>query len=363
MRHDWARTALTIFGMAVVIFSFFILSAFSKSLAAFNQTPASSRNLIVIQADLIDPGDAILDEPALRAAEQMPADLVSRVSPVIFRHLRINDHLIQLRAARVEDWASVFHMELLDGRWPLGNGEIAAGEGAAEANGWKIGSTIEIFGSEFQITAIVRLPGSVFASIWMPLLQAQELFGMKRGYQFMFVQVTNNADAEEVRVMLQDDPQLTGRYTVFFEDTYSRRNNQLFKDIASLMTITSSLALLAVTFGTYNSTNLSLAERGREIGILRAVGFSHRYLGILLGIRAMLQGFFAYALGLTAALGYIAYHRAFAQLFVVGLHISFEMNWQLIVLGLLLTSALSLLGAWLSSRRMLLLDVNQMMRD
>jgi ABC-type antimicrobial peptide transport system permease subunit len=77
----------------------------------------------------------------------------------------------------------------------------------------------------------------------------------------------------------------------------------------------------------------------------------------------MLQGFFAYALGLTAALGYIAYHRAFAQLFVVGLHISFEMNWQLIVLGLLLTSALSLLGAWLSSRRMLLLDVNQMMRD
>ena len=363
MRHDWARTSLTIFGMAVVLFSFFILSAFSQSLNAFNQKTSASRNLIVIQADLIDPGDAVLDESALKAAEALPANLVSRVSPVIFRHLRINNHVIQLRAARVDDWPSVFHMELLEGQWPKGLGEVAAGEGAAEANGWKIGTTLDIFGSEFRVSAIVRLPGSVFASVWMPLQQAQALFGLKRGYQMMFIQIPQGTDGEIVRLRLQENPQLEGRYSVFFEDTYSRRNNQLFKDISTLMYICSSLALLAVTFGTYTSTNLSLAERGREIGILRAVGFSHQNLGILMGIRAMLQSVIAFTAGLTGALGYIAYQRAFAQLFVLGLHISFEINWQLILNGFFMTSALALLGAWLSSRRMLLLDVNHMLKD
>jgi ABC-type antimicrobial peptide transport system permease subunit len=363
MRHDWARTSLTVFGMAVVIFSFFILSSFSQSLNAFNQTTATSKNLVIIQADLIDPGDAVVDESAMKAAEALPGDLVNRVSPVIFRHLRINDHVIQLRAARVNDWPSVFHMELLEGQWPKGLGEVAAGEGAAEANGWKIGTILDIFGSEFRVSAIVRLPGSVFASVWMPLEQAQALFGMRQGYQMLFVQAAQGADAEKVRSILQNDPYLASRYSVFFEDTYSRRNNQLFKDISSLMYICSSLALLAVTFGTYTSTNLSLAERGREIGILRAVGFSNNNLGMMLSIRAMLQSIIAFSAGLLTALVYIAYQRTFAQLFVLGLHISFEINWQLIMTGFLLTSLLALFGAWLSSRRMLLLDVNHMLKD
>ncbi len=317
----------------------------------------------MVQADAIHPGDAFLDESAVQAAEEMPAELISKVSPVIFRFLRINDHMIQLRAARVEDWASVFHMELLEGQWPKVSGEVAVGEGAAEANNWKIGSALEIFGSQFRVTAIARLPGSVFASVWMPLENAQDLFGMKRGYQMMFVQVAEDADAEVVRSQLQNMPEVADRYTVFFEDTYSRRNNQVFKDIISLMNITSNLALLAVSFGTYNSTNLSLAERGREIGILRSIGFSHKFLGKLMGMRALMQGILAYILGLAAALGYVTYQRTFAQMFVLGFEITFMITWQLIFIGLMLTIALAWLGAWLSSRRMLQMDVNHMLKD
>jgi ABC-type antimicrobial peptide transport system permease subunit len=361
--HDWARTSLTIFGMAVVIFSFFILSAFSQSLNVFNQTTSTSKNLIVIQADLIDPSDAMLDATALQAAEQIPSSLISKVSPVIFRRMRINDHVVQLRAAPVEDWETVFHLRLLEGQWPKESGEVVAGQGASEANGWKIGSTLEIFGSQFRVAGIASLPGSFFSSVWMPLKQAGELFGMKRGYQLMVIQIAPGADVEEVKQRLQQDPQLTGRYTIFYEDSYSKRNNQLFKDIMSLMSITSSIALLAVILGTYSSTNLSLAERGREIGILRAVGFSHNLIGILLSIRAMVQSWIAYAISLTAALGYIAYQQAFAQLFVLGIHITFEITWGIILNGLLITSTMALFGAWLSSRRLLLSDVYQMLKD
>jgi ABC-type antimicrobial peptide transport system permease subunit len=363
MRHDWARTALTIFGMAIVLFSFFILSAFSQSLSEYNQNAISTRNLIVIQTDMIDPGDAVLEESAIQAAELLPAELVSRVSPVIFRHLRISDQMIQLRAARVEDWKSVFHLELLEGRWPKGLGEVAVGEGAAEAFGWKSGTLLTIYGSQFRVTAVARLPGSVFASVWMPLETAQKLFGMKRGYQLMFVQAAPGADAEEVRSQIQEDPRLAGKYSVFFEDTYSRRNNQILKDIRSLMTIGSSLALLAVTFGTYNSTSLSIIERGREIGILRAVGFSHIALGIFLGLKATLQSWIAFLTGLASAIGYIIFQRAYAQLFIFGFYITFKITWQTILFGFFLTSILAIFGAWLSSQRLLLPDVNRLLRN
>jgi putative ABC transport system permease protein len=271
--------------------------------------------------------------------------------------------MIQLREARVEDWTSVFHMELLEGQWPKEFGEVAVGEGTAKANGWKVGSTVEIFGSEFRISAITQSPGSAFASIWMPLHQAQVHFGKKDIYQMMVVQVAQNVDAEKVKSLLQTNPQLTGKYSVFFEDTYSKRNTQILKDMSSLMNICSILALLAVTFGTYTSTNLSLSERGREIGILRSIGFPHTLLGRLLGLRAMLQGLIACITGLAAALLFIAYRRIYAQLFVLGFNISFIITWQIVLGGFLLTSTLALLGAWLSSRRLMHLNVNHMLRD
>jgi len=363
IRHDWARTTLTVFGLAMVIFSFFILSAFSQSLADYNENVTLTRNLIVIQTDMIDPGDAVLEESAIQAAELLPTELVSRVSPVIFRHLRINDHMIQLRAARVEDWTTVFHMELLEGQWPKEPGEVAVGEGAAEAFGWKRGTVLTIYGSQFRITAVSRLPGSVFASIWMPLETAQKLFGMKHGYQLMFVQAAPGADAEEVRTLIQEDPRLAEKYSVFFEDSYSRKNNQILNDIRSLMIIGSSLALLAVTFGTYNSTSLSIIERSREIGILRAVGFSHKTLVNILGVRASLQSWIAFITGLVCAIGFIIYQREYAQFFIFGFYISFKITWQIIIFGFLLTSILAIFGAWLSSLRLLNQDVNKLLRN
>ena len=223
---------------------------------------------------------------------------------------------------------------------------------------------VEIFGSEFRISAITRSPGSAFSSIWMPLNQAQVHFGKKNLYQMMVVQVAQNADAENVKSLLQTNPQLTGKYSVFFEDTYSKRNTQILKDMSSLMNICSSLALLAVSFGTYTSTNLSLTERGREIGILRAIGFPHNSLGRLLGLRAILQGL----IGLFCRAG-----SSFAIYCISPVYMpsylywdsmsSFMITWQIILGGFLLTIALALLGAWLSSRRLMHLSVNQMLRD
>ena len=51
----------------------------SGTFAGFLAAPGVSRNLIVIQAEFIDPGDASLDPIALEAARSLGPDLVKRV--------------------------------------------------------------------------------------------------------------------------------------------------------------------------------------------------------------------------------------------------------------------------------------------
>jgi ABC-type antimicrobial peptide transport system permease subunit len=363
MRHDWGRTLLAITGLAVVVFSYQILTSMAGTFNDFLTTPGASRNLVVYQGEYIDPGDATLEPSALEAARSLGPSLVTRVSPTMFRHMRINDRLIQVRAAPLEDWESVFHVSLIEGSWPSHANEIIAGEGAARANQWSVGSIVEIYGSPFRIAGIFRAPGTSFASIWMPIDQAGELFGFQHLYQGMYVQAAATADIEKVKALLQADPRLAGRYTVFFEDNYTYRNNQFMKDFRSLLTITSLLALLGVIFGIFNSTSLSLVERAREIGILRSIGFTHQIIRLFLLVTGLLQGWLAYAAGLAAAWGYVAYQQAGARVFILGVPVNFEISSSQILSGLLWTGALALLGAWVSSRRLMHLQVATLLRD
>ena len=94
IRHDWARSALSITGLAVLIFSYHLLGALSASFADFSRSPQVNRNLIVIDAALIDPSDAVLDQTAIDAARSLIPAEVSRVSPVIFRQIRVGERVV-----------------------------------------------------------------------------------------------------------------------------------------------------------------------------------------------------------------------------------------------------------------------------
>jgi putative ABC transport system permease protein len=198
------------------------------------------------------------------------------------------------------------------------------------------------------------------ATVWVPLEAAQELFAPRRDYQMMIVQVAPGMDAEEIRQSLQ--ARLGERYTVFFEDSYTRRNNQGLQELNGLGKAASVIALLAVTLGTYTATQLSLAERAREIGILRAVGFSRGAVGRLLLVRALLQSLLAFAAGLAAAWAYIVYRQSTAPIFVVGYPLTLVVTLRQTLIGVALTGGLAWLGAWLSTRGLSRVTVHDLLK-
>ena len=363
IRHDWVRVFLSLVGFSSVAFSFFILASLSNSLGEFYRAQPAGRNLIIVQSDFIDPTDARMDPTVLEELQKWRDNRIRKISPVIYRHMRVNDHVFMLRSAPLEDWEDIYHLRLMNGDWPELYGEVAVGEGAAAVNEWDLGSEVIIYGSPFRISAIVESPGTAFSSIWMPFTQGTLLFGENRGYQALYVMIQDAANAEEVRNEIQDHPLIAGEYHVFFEDTYTKRDSQLLKDISSLMSVASQLALLGMTLGTFTSTSLNLTEKTRQIGILRSIGFTHRGLRWTLMIRSLLIGWIGYVIGLAGSIAYISFQQNSRQLFVLGFMITFRLNWEIIVNGLALSTVLIFLGAEFSLARLLKTQVQLLLRE
>ena len=154
--RDRSRTLLSIIGLSVVIAGYFILSALSGALSSYLSNTTISRNLIVIQKDLLDASDAKIEPQVIEAARDLIPRSVSRISPNNFRHTRLDGHVVQLRASDPQDWEPVYHLVLVKGTWPGDDRQIAAGEGIALTNNWQVGSEVEIFGTQFKISGIFK---------------------------------------------------------------------------------------------------------------------------------------------------------------------------------------------------------------
>lgn len=361
LNHHRGRTILTIIGLTGIAFSYVILGALSESMVIFGNQETQSSNLVIIPDNIVDPIDGVLEEGLFQAIADFRPELVGRVSYMLFKHLRIGDHVVQLRAAPLGDWETVHHLTLSEGGWPDGSDEVAISEGASHFAQWVVGQPLQIYGSEFRVSGIFRSSGTKFSSVWMPIEEAQRLFGQEIGYQLAYVQVMGGIDGETARLRLESDPRIGERYDVYLEDRFNARYTELIETVRNLAVIITGIALLGIGLGTYNAANLGTAERARELAILRAIGFSPEAERAYLLLRVGLQSLLAYALGVSAAAIFVAALQAREPVEICGVCLPFRLTPANILVGLGLVLILAQVGAWLSSRRRMRLTVAQLL--
>jgi hypothetical protein len=345
LRHDPWRAALSVIVVASVVFAHLAMTALAGTLRSLSRQPDVSRNLVVVEGGVVDPSDATLAPEAVAAARALPPDQVQRVSPVIFRHLRIGERLVQLRAAPREDWQSVHHLSLNSGSWPVDPDEIVVTEGMAAIADLELEDTLSLYGSDFRVTGLTSLAGTPFAVVWLDMTQAERLFGVQRGYQLMLVEAAHGADIDVLRTQLRAAPEIGPYYDVFYEDSWTRRNVGLLNDLGQAAQAFGLLSLLAIVFGMYNATGMLLAERQHTHRVLTALGFAPVALRRQALLQAGLQGLGGYMVGFFALLAFVAGRGSMSQLYVFGWPLQFTLTPSLALTGLLLTLSLSGLGA------------------
>jgi putative ABC transport system permease protein len=199
----------------------------------------------------------------------------------------------------------MWKMEAIEGRLgKLSPNEFVVDDNLAETRGWKVGDTVKV-----RIEAVERdytLVGIYKAtpSIQGPVLAeaATEDFAGGLAYQG-FVSVSQGTDVAAtvaaVDKIMADYPGVTvGDMSAFLEQF-----NQIFDFLLLAITILLGVALLIALLGILNTLLLSIVERTRELGLVRAIGLSRGGVVGMVGVESILIAVFGCLLGLLVGVG------------------------------------------------------------
>jgi putative ABC transport system permease protein len=156
---------------------------------------------------------------------------------------------------------------------------IAVFDDTANENGWRVGDTIPV---EFPATGNVNLTVVALYSEngligdYAVSLQTYDVNVAQQLDVFVLIKAEDGADISAVRSDLDEAlapyPNIEVQDQAEFRDKYATFLNQVLNLVTALLLF----AVIIALFGVMNTLYLSIYERTRELGLLRAVGLTRR---------------------------------------------------------------------------------------
>ncbi len=302
------RTLLTLCGIGMAIGAFVGLVGFSNAFEhAWQQIYSSSgTDIAVIQQTFLNTS---LDESAGQKLRTLPE--VEEVAPMIYNVMDLTPEVNSL----VYGWKAGSYefqsLQLLSGR-PFRDGQpdVMLGDLLAENLNKKPGDTLEIQGSPFTVTAVFHGGSALEAgAVIMPLDQLQQLSSLQGKVSTIHVRLRPVPAGESPDKYLktaeaQIEAAIPGSRAVPAAERAS--NNQFVRLAHASAWGTSSIAVLIGILGIANTMAMSVFERTREIGVLRALGWKKKQVLVLIQLEAVFLGLGGGILGV--AFGWCALH-------------------------------------------------------
>jgi ABC-type antimicrobial peptide transport system permease subunit len=299
------RTALTLVGVGIGVISMVMIGSMSEGAVRMFNRMLSGAELAVVEKDQPDTSLSSIDERTLKRIEAL--DEVQYVTGVILSVIATPTEPFFIITARARSDPALNPRILREGELLSGSRQCLLGWRAARRQGRAVGDRIRMLGASFTVVGIIETGGTFDDDgAIIDLREAQRL--LNKPNQVMIAQI-KMVDPHQTEALLS---RLTAEYPKLLFSR-SAEFTQGLPDMASMNQMILGIYVIAVVVGAIalmNTMIMSVYERTREIGVLRAVGWRRALVLREMLYEAVLLTLISGLLGLAASYGLIALMRS-----------------------------------------------------
>jgi len=270
-------------------------------------------------------GDLIVENSSVNSEATIPAVLapalrrvpgVATVTPIAFTagRLRGSTSNATITAIEPETFGQVYRVEWAKGSnatlLALDDGGAIATKGYASSKHLHVGQTVSVLTPtdhrvSLKILGIASDNARLLGNLTISLALARTAFGQRDdALDFVsYARGVSNAQVQPVvnRLLASAFPQARSRTAAQFKQDQASQINTLLTLIYVLL----ALSVIVSLFGIVNTLILSIYERTRELGMMRAIGTSRRQVRQMIRyesvITALIGGIFGLVIGVVGA--------------------------------------------------------------
>lgn len=316
VKARWTSTIVAVLGIAGTVGVFVAMLSLARGFKATLVASGSPGNVLALRAGspsemmggiTLDSVKLVQDKPGVARGQNgeplvtqevvgvVPFPLISTGTDANVQVRGVSPNVLDIRTFVKIDQGRMFRPGL---------SELVVGKNASKTySGLKLDDVVNMGGGKWKVVGVFEAKGSAFDSeVWCDAKILNEV--LKRPdnvFQSATIHLTSPAAFNEFRDAVTKDPQLN--LDVMTEvDYYAKQSRTMTTLISVLGGLVAFIMAIGAVFGALNTMYSAVAERGREIATMRAVGFGGGSVVFSFLVEALLISFVGGVLGCLAVL-------------------------------------------------------------
>ncbi len=378
IRARWTSTIVAILGIAGTVGVFVAMLSLARGFQATLVSSGSPDDALVMRAGsttemmggiTLDSIKLVQDKPGVaRDASGQPLVTQEVVGVVPIPLISTGtDANVEVRGVSPNVLEIRKFVKVVQGRmFHSGLDELVVGKNASKTyQGLTVGNTVSFGGGQWKVVGVIDAGGSSFDSeIWCDARILNEVLKRPENiFQSATVHLTSPAAFDQFKDSITSDPQLNLEVEHEVE-YYAKQSSAMTRLITVLGGLVAAVMAIGAVFGALNTMYSAVAERGREIATMRALGFSSMSVILSFLFEALLISLIAGIIGCLAVLplnGMTTQTMNFSTFSNIAF--AFKITFDLLLMGVVFALAMGVLGGLLPAVRAALRPVAVSLRE
>jgi len=315
VKARWTSAIVAVLGIAGTVGVFVAMLSLARGFKATLVASCSADNAIIMRAGAtsemmsgiaLEQVKIMQDAPGVARGENGPL-ITSEVVVVAPFPLKSTgtDANVQVRGVSANVLNIRKNIKMIEGRmFQPGLAELVVGKNANSTySGLTVGNTVDFGGGHWQVVGVFDAGGSAFDSeVWCDARVLDDVYKRPSNvFQSVTVHLTSPAALQQFKDAVTADPRLTVDVSREI-DYYAKQSTRMTQLITILGGLVAGVMAIGAIFGALNTMYSAIAERGREIATMRALGFGATAVVFSFMVEALLISFIGGAIGCIAVL-------------------------------------------------------------